>query len=219
MRINHFAGIKQVATFATAALLLAGCSTPGYKQAEKTGASITEFRAAIVNGKKAIDDTVQALDEVAATANTNPRKAFELYSKTLANLESAAARATKLGQEMKAKGQAYFSQWEQELAQIQNPDIRKLAEQQKAKLQTSFDSIRQYAEPLKTLFDPWLSNLKDLRTYLSNDLTIGGVDAAKNLFAQTRASGIEVQKAMDALVAELNTVAATLTPANIQPKQ
>jgi hypothetical protein len=156
---------------------------------------------------------VQALDQIAATANSNPRKAFEQYSKSLANLESAAAEAIKRAEEMRAKGQEYFKQWEQQLAQVQNPEIRAMAQQQRAKLQSSFDSIKQYAQPLKAQFQPWLSDLRDLRTYLSNDLTTSGVDAAKSLFAKTRTEGIEVQKSMDALVAELNTVAATLTPA------
>ena len=58
-----------------------------------------------------------------------------------------------------------------------------------------------------------MSDLKDLQKYLSNDLTIAGVDAAKPLFAKTQNAGLEVQKSMDALVAELNTVAASITPA------
>jgi ribosomal protein L9 len=120
---------------------------------------------------------------------------------------------------MKAAGQAYFANWEKELAQVKNPEIKQLAAQQRAKLQATFDSIKKVAEPLKEQFDPWLSDLQDLHKYLSNDLTISGVDAAKSLFAKAQKEGFEVQKSMDALVAELNTVAATLTPANVQSKK
>jgi hypothetical protein len=204
-------------TLATA--LLTGCgTTAGYKQADKTGAGIAEFRTEIVNGKKAIDETMKSLDQIAVSANTNPRKAFEQFSKSLANLESVAAKARKRGQEMKEQGQAYFKQWEQQMAQVQNPEIRRLAEQQKARLEATFDNIRKYTEPLKAQFDPWLSDLRDLNKYLSNDLSISGVDAAKGLFTKTRNEGIEVQKSMDALVGELNTVAATLTPAKAEKK-
>jgi hypothetical protein len=219
MKTNQAKQIKWVATVA-AALLLAGCgTTAGYKQAEKTGASIAEMRTEIVSSQKAIDQTMLALEQVAATANANPRKAFEQYAKSLDNLKSAADKARKRGEEMKARGQAYFKQWEQELAEVKNPAIRQLAEQRRAKLQAAFDSIQQYAEPLKEKFDPWLSDLKDLRSYLSNDLTIGGVDAAKSLFAKTQTEGVEVQKSMDALVGELNTVAAALTPAKVEEKK
>jgi len=220
MKTKHIQIITLAATTAAAAVLMTGCgTTAGYKQADKTGAGIAEFREEIVNGKAAIDNTVTALDQIAATATTNPREAFGQYSKAVDNLDSAANKAKKQAQDMREKGQAYFKQWEAEMAQVKNPEIRQLAEQQKAKLQETFESIRKYSEPLKAQFDPWLSDLKDLRTYLGNDLTISGVNAAKSLFAKTRAEGAEVQKSMDGLIAELNTIAATITPAKVESKK
>ena len=171
----------------------------------------------IVKGKKAIDATMQALSEIATTANTDPRKAFERYAKDVANLESTAATIRERAQSMREQGQAYFTQWEKELAEVKDPEIRALAAQRKAKLQETFESIRKYSDPLKAQFDPWMSNLKDLQKYLSNDLTIAGVDAAKGLFSKATIAGLEVQKSMDALVAELNTIAATITPAKVPP--
>jgi hypothetical protein len=47
-------------------------TTSGYKQAGKTGAGIGEFRAEIVNAKKAIDETVKVMDQIAVSANTDP---------------------------------------------------------------------------------------------------------------------------------------------------
>jgi predicted nucleic acid-binding Zn-ribbon protein len=207
-----------LALTAGVAWLLVGCGTTrGYKKADQVGAGIADFGAEIINGKKAIDDTVIALDAVATSASIDPRKAFEEYTKQVANLESTANKIRKRAQDVRDKGQSYFKQWEQDLASVNNPEVRKLAEERKAKLQQTFDTIRQYTEPLKTQFDPWLSDLKDLQKYLSNDLTVGGVDAAKSLFTKTQSQGLEVQKSMDALVAELNTIAAAITPAKAKP--
>ena len=201
-------------TTLAAAALSTGCgTTSGYKQADKTGAGVAEFREEILNGKKAIDATMKSLDQIAASATTDPRKPFEQYAKSVANLESTAAKARKRAEDMQQQGKTYFAQWEKQMAEVQNPEIRNLASQRKAKLQETFDSIKKVAEPLKTQFAPWMSDLKDLEKYLGNDLTIAGVDAAKGLFAKTRTEGVEVQKSMDALVAELNTVSATITPA------
>src|SRR5437879_12968242 len=95
------------------ALLLAGCgSTSGYKQADKTGAGIAEYREEILAGKTAIDATMKSLGDIAASANTNPRKAFELFSKDVKNLESIAAKIRKRAESMKEQGQNYFSRWE-----------------------------------------------------------------------------------------------------------
>jgi uncharacterized coiled-coil DUF342 family protein len=217
---NKCISLIALATTALAsAAVLTGCgTTSGYKQADKTGAGIAEFRDEIVNGKKAIDATMQSLSDIAATANTDPRKAFGQFSKDVSNLESTANKVRKRAQSMQQQGQTYFKQWEKELAEVNNPDIRNLAAERRAKLQETFESIRKYSEPLKAQFDPWMADLKDLQKYLSNDLTIGGVDAAKDLFRKATHEGLEVQKSMDALVAELNTVAATITPAKAAKK-
>ena len=184
-----------------ATVLFTGCgTTAGYKQADKTGAGIAEFREEIVKGKTAIDNTMTALNQIAASANTDPRKAYEQYIKRLGDLNSAADRVKKRAQEVKEQGQAYFKQWEKQMAEVQNSEIRILAEQRKTKLQQTFDTIKQYTEPLKAEFDPWVSDLKDLQKYLSNDLTIAGVDAAKPLFAKIqgrRCRGTEVHGRLD----------------------
>jgi hypothetical protein len=211
--------ISLAASTVAATLLVTGCgTTSGYKQADKTGAGIAEFRDEIVKGKAAIDATMKSLGDIASTANTDPRKAFEQYSKDVANLDSTAAKIRKRGQDMKEQGQAYFKQWEQQMASVQNPEIRTLAEQRKAKLQETFDKIKLLTEPLKAQFDPWMSDLKDLQKYLSNDLTVAGVDAAKPQFTKTQTEGVEVQKLIDGLIAELNTIAATITPAKVETK-
>jgi len=206
-----------VALAAGATLVLSGCgTTAGYQQADKTGAGIAEFREEILNGKKAIDATMKSLSGIAASATTDPRKAFEAYTKDISRLESTAEKVRKRAENMKEQGDAYFKEWEAQLAQVNNPEIRDLAQKRKAKLQEAFSSIRKYTEPLKTQFAPWMSDLKDLQKYLGNDLTIAGVDAAKGLFSKTTSGGLEVQKAMDSLVAELNTVAAAITPAKMK---
>jgi hypothetical protein len=220
MKINDFSKKLAITTIAYGlAWLLAGCGTAaGYKHADKTGAGIAEYRDEVIHVKRAVDVTLRSMDQIEIAADTDPRKAFEKFSGNLAALESAAVKAEKRGQDMKAQGKAYFAQWETQLAQLQNPQIKQLAEERKAKLWDAFDSIKKVAEPLKAQFDPWLSDVNDLQKYLNNDLTIAGVDAAKSQFVKTKADGLEVEKSMDALVAELNSIAAALTPARIDSK-
>jgi hypothetical protein len=205
---------------AGAAWLLTGCGTSrGYKQADKTGEGIASFRDEVLNGKKAIDTTMVSLDKIATTAAADPRKAFEEYSKSVDNLESTAERVKKRADDMREQGKAYFDQWEKQLSEVKNPEIQQLARDRREKLRQTFDSIKSVSEPLKTQFGPWMQDLKDLRNYLSNDLTVNGVDAAKSLFSKTHTEGLEVQKSMDALVAELNTVSATITAHKAQGSQ
>ena len=195
--------------------LLSGCATSGYKQADKTGKGIAEFRAEVINLKQAVDGAMADLAATTETAATDPRKAFKAFAKSVDNVEKSRAKAGKRAASMKAAGDAYFEQWEAQLANISNPDIRNLAAERKAKLNEIFGKLRPLLERAKTDFDPFLADLKDLRTFLSQDLTITGVDAAKDIIAKTREHGVTLQKSLDELIDEMNSIAAALTPAKL----
>jgi phage-related tail protein len=190
-----------------------GAHAAGYKLADKVGADIADFRDEIVDVKKAVDATLAALDKIVADATVDPRKAFKEFDKSVPRIESEAAKAKKRAEEMKARGKEYFDKWEKDLAGVNDPDIRKLAEARRNKLQATFAEIKTTMEPARDQFNSWLAHLKDLHKYLSQDLTIGGIDAAKELIAKSRKEGAAVQQMLDTVIAELNTVVATITPA------
>jgi len=188
-------------------------SAAGYKLADKVGESIAEFRDEVVDVKKEVDATLASLDKIVAQATVDPRKAFKEFEKNVPRIDSAAGKARKRAADMKEKGKDYFSKWEKELAAVNDPDIRKLAEERKAKLQAAFSKIRSSMEPVRDQFHTWLTGLKDLQKYLNNDLTIAGIDAAKDLIAKNKSEGLAVQQSLDTVIAELNTVVATIMPA------
>jgi len=218
MKMNIQIRILPLTAFVLAGLLLTGSRAvaAGYKLADKVGAGIADCRDEIVDVKKAVDATMAALDKIAAEAASDPRKAFKAFDKSVPKIESEAAKARKRAEEMRARGKEYFVAWEKGLAEVSDPNIRKLAEERKTKLQTTFDNIKTTLEPAKEQFNSWLTNCKDLHKYLSQDLTISGIDAAKDLFAKVKTDGAAVQQTLDKVIAELNTVVATITPAKAQ---
>jgi ribosome-associated translation inhibitor RaiA len=218
IQIAHITTWAALTVAAVQLLATTSASAAGYKLADKTGMSIAEFRDEIVNVKEEVDATMTALDKVVTTATTDPRKAFADFDKAVPRIDGAAKKAKKRAEDMKARGAAYFKDWEKELGEVSNPEIRKLSEERKAKLQEVFSSIRTVMEPARDQFNAWLSDLKDLQTHLNNDLTIGGIDAAKDLIAKAKTGGQGVQQTMDKVIAELNTLVATITPAKAEKK-
>ena len=216
----QFPRVLSLAALAAGGFLLASFSAgaAGYKLADKAGASIAEFRDEIVEVKRSVDATVASLDKIVAQATTDPRKAFKEFDKNVPGVESGAVKAKKRAEEMKARGKEYFEKWEKELANVNDPDIRKLAAERKTKLEATFSNIKTTMEPARDQFNAWNSQLKDLQKYLGQDLTIGGIDAAKELIAQSKKGGMEVQLTLDKVIAELNTVVATITPAKAKKK-
>lgn len=210
--------ILTLTAFVTA-LVLSGCaSSKGYSQADKTGKGIADFRDEVVKLKKAADGAMANLTLTTETAATDPRKAYDAFAKSVGEVEAARARAGKRAADMKAAGEAYFKQWEEQLASIENPDIRKLAESNKTKLSETFKKLGPLLQQAKADFDPFASDLKDLRSYLGQDLTVTGVDSARKIIEKTRKNGVTLQKSLDDLIAEMNSIAATLTAARV-PEQ
>jgi hypothetical protein len=207
--------IFTLASLSVAGLLLASASATaaGYKLADKVGKGMAEFRDEIVDVKKAVDTTMVALDKIVSDASHDPRKAFKQFDKSVPKIDSAAASARKRAEEMKARGKEYFDAWEKDLAAVSDPEVRKLAEERKSKLQDTFGNIKTNIEPAREQFNTWLAHLKDLQKYLSQDLTIGGIDAAKDLIGKTKKEGMDVQQTLDRVITELNTAVATITPA------
>ena len=202
------------------ALILAGCATSsGYKKADKTGKGINEFRDEVVNLKQAVDGAMASLTKITESAATDPRKSYQDFAKSVDKVETALAKAEKRAADMKATGEAYFKQWEEQIADINNPDIRKLSEDREAKLNELFGKLPPAVEQAKTDFGPFLSDLKDLRTFLSQDLTVGGVNAAKGIITKTRDHGVALQRSLDNLIAETDAVATALTPSKLTTEE
>ena len=220
MKAIHHIRILTLTALGVAGLLLtgSGARAAGYKLADKVGNGIAEFRDEIVDVKKAVDATMAALDKIVADASSDPRKAFKAFDKSVPEIDSAASKARKRAEDMKERGKKYFETWEKELGGVNDPDIRKLAEERKAKLQAAFGNIRTTMEPARDQFNAWLGYLKDLQKFLSQDLTISGIDSARELIGKSKKEGMAVQQSLDTVIAELNSVVAAITPAKAQKK-
>ena len=92
--------------------LLMGCSTTAYEKADKTGAGFVDFRDDVVQNKKAINEAIQSLDRLKATADTDPRAAYQSFSKSVGRVASTCDAAGKRAKKVKKDGDAYFVKWE-----------------------------------------------------------------------------------------------------------
>src|SRR5215813_2322047 len=137
MKFTHLIRNVVLVSLGVTAFFVGGpnASAAGYKLADKVGKGIAEFRDEIVDVKKAVDATMASLDKIVAQASTDPRKAFKEFDKNVPKIDSAAEKAKKRSADMREKGKTYFEAWEKDMANVNDPNIRKLAEDRKMKLQ------------------------------------------------------------------------------------
>lgn len=198
--------VRAAALPLTVVFLAMGCATQGYKKADQTGIDLQNLRKDIVEFKQALDTSLARLNEVSEAAATNPRPAFEAYSKSLAQLASVSRRTDKRTQTLQTQGQAYFQQWQRELETISNPEIRQVAQERKEQQKQLFDRLEPAAKQMWTHYEPLFSDLQDLRKMLSHDLTHSGIQAARGLIRKNTELGSIVQSDLDEVARELGVI-------------
>jgi hypothetical protein len=161
---------------------------------------------------------LRSLDAVAKHADHDPRPAFQRFDEALHQLEVVSIKTRARADAMRARGDAYFEEWEQDLSGAGDEHTRRAAVERRAQLRQTFAKIRRNSQQVREEFKSFLSNLRDLRILLGNDLTVTGIDAAKTVLLRTNSDGLRVQQALSGVVAELNSVAAILS-ARPAPKQ
>jgi hypothetical protein len=126
--------------------------------------------------------------------------------KTKKVAESTAATAA----EMQKQSDAYFGEWQKEIASVSNPSLRK-------KGQKRMDAVKKnYSEAAKSLdaaggkFGPFLSDLADIEKILTNDLTAGGIKSIKGTVSSAKFNMTNVRRSIQTAMNNLNEMSAEL---------
>lgn len=175
---NHSLAIFTTLLLSTAPFL-GGCATTGMDRSVKTSNSIRDVDSEIRKIMVQIDVTAKSLDSLVSTDNPNLKKSFDTYSKELNKLEHEGKQVIKRMDEMKTHSKEYFSEWDKEGAALKNPELSALSEERRSKLADIYARVPAAGAGVKSSYLSYLSNLKEIKTYLSNDLTPKGVETVK----------------------------------------
>ncbi|MHB8828841.1 MAG: DUF2959 family protein [Syntrophales bacterium] len=192
------------------AAFLNGCATTGMDRSVKTSNSIEEVDSDIRKISVQIDVTATALDALVKAGQPDLKKSFGAYSGAVANLESQGKLVIKHMEEMKLRSTEYFAEWEKQGDAYTNPRIRELSEERRKKLAEMYAQVPMAGSGLKLSYLAYLTDLKEIQKYLSNDLTPKGIEAVTPVAEKTvqdldslRASLKPVITALEDIKAEL----------------
>ena len=172
---------KQSLAFFTMLLLgtvsfLGGCATTGMDRSVKTSNSIRDVDSEIRKMMVQIDLTAASLDALVSPGVTDLKKPFDNYSDNVAKLESEGERVLKRLDEMKVNSKEYFGEWEKQGDTFTNSDIRELSEERRSKLAGIYAQVPAAGVGIRGSYHAYLTDLKEIQKYLSNDLTPKGIE-------------------------------------------
>lgn len=147
-----------------------------------------------------IDQALRSLEELVGTQGDDLKTPFAAYSKSLADLEKQAEVVRERSDEMKAKGDEFFKEWEADASATVDPDRR-------AKLSVAYTQIKGQMMQARDGFTPFLKSLKDIESYLKLDLTRKGLaSVSEQLVADAKANGAEVKSSIVGVIQQVNSV-------------
>lgn len=155
---------------------LGGCATTGLDRSVKTSNSIRDVDKEIRKMSTQIDVTAKSLDTLVKAQNSDLKKSFSKYSDNLDDLDKEGKRVIKRLDEMKSHSKEYFAEWEKQGDTFSNSEIRELSEQRRSKLAAIYAQVPAAGAGIKGAYNAYLTDLKEIKLYLANDLTPKGIE-------------------------------------------
>ena len=202
-------------TLGLVALAATGCASTGYDRSANIADTMAKQVTGLQEAKPQVDAMLASLEGL-TRAEGDMRPAFKKFSETLGDTEKAAARARKSSQTLREKEAEYFAEWQRQAAEITNPQIKAATQARQAEVKRNLETLSQTGRTAGEAYEPFISNMKDIRTYLSNDLTAPGVKRLEPTIEKARRDGAALQKALDDFNQASQRVQATLRPTGTQ---
>lgn len=200
---------------AAASAALIGCASTGTAPKQPTlRQDFFEYRQLVVLAMTQVDASLRSLDELSAQANTDPRRAYAAFARSVHRLEVDSIKVRSRVEAIRARGLGYFENWEKYLAGVDNAEVRRRAEEHRAELKQSFEDTREASERVREAFRPLLSDLQKLRAVLEAEPTLVAIAAQKSLVLAAKDKGRQVQQGLDRILAEMNGMTAMLRPSS-----
>lgn len=183
-----------------------------YKKAEKSTETMRKTREEITKAKTQKDKTMAALAQLVGQTSGNLQKPYKKYADELKKLEKSSDKVRKLATDMRAKSQDYFKAWEKELSEIQNPDLLEKAGQRRAEAVKKFEEVNPKMQSTRDVFVSFIANLQDISSYLSADLSPGGIATISDMVKETQDQNKAVDDGIEKVMQALEEFAAEFSP-------
>jgi hypothetical protein len=198
----------QSAVFFTSVFLgaitcLTGCATTGMDRATKTTNSMQTVEADYKQASVQIDTTRASLEELIKPDQTDMKKAYDAYTVNVVKMEKSGKRLDTHTEKMRVKGNDYFAEWE---SSYTNPEIRELSERRRIEIREGYVRISEASIGVKGTLKSYLTDIREIQKYLSNDLTPQGIESIRPVAQRALTDGDNLKETVKPVLAAIDRV-------------
>jgi hypothetical protein len=174
----------------------AGCSSTGIQRSEKATTTMETMDNDAKQAATQLDATGVSLDALMTPGQSDVKRAFNSCTDNISRIERLEQAFAIHADEMKARGTEYFREWQKEDNKYSNAQIRELSEQRRAELGETYGRIATASIDVKQPFKAYVSDVKEIQIYLSNDLTTKGIEAISPISRKAISDGDNLKSAL-----------------------
>lgn len=192
---------KQVNLFLLGVLFLAfigieGCDSTSMERSTEVRTSLQTMDNDITSAILQLDATGDALGEILRPDQPDLKKALEVFSDNVDKIVATEKKFVRHADELTARGTEYFKEWQKEGTKYNNPQIQQLSNQRRSILGGVYGQIAERSNRIKDKFKTYTSDVTEIQTYLSNDLSTNGVAAIAPISHRVISDGDSLKHAM-----------------------
>lgn len=211
---------------AAAVLVTPGCQRIYYNVMEevvgvhKRDILVDRVEDARESQEKAKEQFKSALDQFKATVAVKGGDLEDKYNALNSEFTRAQQRADDVTKRIAAiedVSKALFREWEGELDQYKNPDLRRRSEQKLKETQARYDTLLGKMQKAESRMEPVLSVLRDQTLYLKHNLNAAAIGSLDDEVATLETNVNSLVKDMEASIADANKFIAEIN-AEKKPK-
>lgn len=192
-----------------------GCASTGIQRSTQAATTMQTMDNHIKLIVVQLDATGASLGELTKPGQSDVKKAFELFTGNLSEIEKLERDFAKNSEKMEARGTKYFEEWEG--AQYKNPQIQQLSDQRHLELEEIYGRIAQNSLGAKDRFKAYVAEAKEIQAYLSNDLTSKGIQSIAPIAAKTVSDGKNLTYAMKNIQTAIEEARAEMSQTGATP--
>lgn len=215
--------MKKLITFGNTYMLIcmamvfavSACSTTGMQRSEEVQSTMQTVDNDIKLIVVQLDAIGASLDELIKPGQADVKKAFDVYSGNVSKIKKMETNFAKHAGEMEASGKTYFAEWDNNGQKYDNPEIQKQSDERRAALGLIYDKIAQNNIGVKEAFRAYVSDVNEIETFLSNDLTSLGVDSISPVANKAVNNGRHLRNELSKLQGAIEDARAEMTQSGI----
>ncbi len=212
-KICFFVGLISFTVFS------AGCQGVYYKTMETFGKHKRDILVDRVgNAREAQEDAKQqfqsALEQFSSVVKIPTSELQDKYNKLKTELDKSEAKAKAVStriSDVENVAKALFDEWESELEQYTNKDLRRASEQKLKQTQGRYDQLISAMKKAERKIDPVLSAFRDQVLFLKHNLNAQAVASLQGELVSIESNVALLIKEMDASIAEANAFINSMT--------